>query len=158
MIFTFCCLNLPSFQNSYEDSSLFLFSLQYCNDIMLLLCCVETVLLMFCMPLFQKLWMFMLILVIIIEIFSSLFNSYSLVWSVFVTPISKLNTSTYLSGAFQSKVGCLKAGPPCLHLCAPPSYASIVYDVGLASASLSTHQCCNGCEDSCLNCCCLGCI
>ena len=42
-----------------------------------------------------------------------------------------------MSGAFQSKDGCLKVSSPCLCLCVSPILAILMPDVGLASASHS---------------------
>ena len=70
--------------------------------------------------------------------FFSAFGSYVLVYSMFITFISKCNSSTYLPGALQSNASYLRAGLPCLSPCASPALAALVPGGGPASASFST--------------------
>ena len=63
--------------------------------------------------------------------FSSSFTYYVLICSIFVTSISELYSSAYLSGAFQPNGGCLRAGLLFLGLCTSPTLAGLVPDVDL---------------------------
>ena len=55
-----------------------------------------------------------------------------------VTSIFKFSNSTYLSGAFQLKDDCFRAGQPCLCLCTSLRLAVFETDKGPVSASLIT--------------------
>ena len=70
--------------------------------------------------------------------FSSSFTSYVLVCSLSLTFLSKLNSSTYLSEAFQLNNGCLKSHLQYFGLCASPTLAGLAPNRGLGFASFST--------------------
>ena len=75
---------------------------------------------------------------LIMGTFSSSFNSYIFIWSMFYYIHFKLNNSIYLSGAFHLKDDCFRAGPLCLCLHISLRLAVFAPDMGHVSSSLIT--------------------
>ena len=73
---------------------------------------------------------------LIVGTFSSYVNVYIFFWNMFLTSISKIINSKYLSGVFQLRNGCFRAGPLCLLLCVSLRLAVFAPDVSPASSSL----------------------